>query len=233
MCSLRNAEDGGRRTERGVMVMGAERQTASTSSEDGQTANAGVAHSVLSPQSSVLPTLHDVFLAADRIRPHIRRTPLEHSAVLSAELGTEIWLKLECLQRTGSFKLRGALNRLLTLPPEARARGVLTCSAGNHGLGVAEAARLTGIAATIVVPQNASSAKVEGLRRAGVELLFVGADYDEAEAQAPDIARERGLTFVSAYDDPFVIAGAGTIALEILTELPRVATILVPVGGGG
>jgi threonine dehydratase len=153
--------------------------------------------------------------------------------VLSAELGAEVWLKLECQQRTGSFKLRGALNRLLTLPEEARASGVLTCSAGNHGLGLAEAARLTGIAATIVVPENASPAKVAGLRRSGVELLLIGKDYDEAEARAPEIARARGLTFVSPYDDPAVIAGAGTVALETLLALPEAGTIVVPVGGGG
>ena len=178
-------------------------------------------------------TFRDILLAARRIAPHIRRTPTERSAVLSAELGAEIWLKLECQQRTGSFKLRGALNRLLTLPDDAKARGVLTCSAGNHGLGIAEASRLTGIAATIVVPQNASTAKVEALRRAGVELLLVGRDYDEAEAQAPEIARERGLAFVSPYDDPAVIAGAGTVALEALLDLPETGTIIVPVGGGG
>jgi threonine dehydratase len=174
-----------------------------------------------------------VLLAARRIAPYVLRTPLERSAALSAELGVEVWLKLECQQRTGSFKLRGALNRLLTLPDEAQARGVLTCSAGNHGLGVAEAARLTGIAATIVVPQNASPAKVEGLRRTGVETLLIGADYDEAEAEAPQIAADRGLTFVSPYDDPAVIAGAGTVALEILLDLPGAGTIVVPVGGGG
>jgi threonine dehydratase len=177
--------------------------------------------------------LHDVFLAARRIGPQVLGTPLERSAVLSAELGCEVWLKLECQQRTGSFKLRGALNRLLTLPTEARQRGVLTCSAGNHGLGVAEASRLTAIRATIVVPENASPAKVEALRRAGVELLLVGADYDEAETRAPGIAAERGLTFVSPYDDPLVIAGAGTVGLEIMRDLPEVGTILVPVGGGG
>jgi threonine dehydratase len=183
--------------------------------------------------ASSLVTLHDVFFAARRIAPHTLNTPLERSAALSDELECEVWLKLECQQRTGSFKLRGALNRLLSLGPEAKARGVLTCSAGNHGLGVAEAARLIGIAATIVVPENASPAKVEGLRRMGVELLLVGADYDAAEAQAPLIARERGLTFVSPYDDPFVIAGAGTVALEIMRDLPEVGTIVVPVGGGG
>lgn len=177
--------------------------------------------------------LHDVVQAAARIAPHVRRTPLERSDALSAELGIEVWLKLECWQRTGSFKLRGALNRLLTLPEAARRRGVLTCSAGNHGLGLAEAARLTATAATVVVPGNASPAKVGGLRRTGVELLVVGATYDEAEAAAPKIARERGLAFVSPYNDAAVVAGAGTVALEILRELPGAGTILVPVGGGG
>jgi threonine dehydratase len=214
-------------------------------------------------------TLHDVFLAAARIARHVRRTPLERSAPLSDELGRDVYLKLECLQRTGSFKLRGALNRLLdevagrrskvkgqealdrpgepsglrtpTLSARsstfdlrpATARGVLTCSAGNHGLGVAAAARLAGIPATVVVPENASPAKVAGLRRAGVELILHGASYDEAEARARELAETRGLTFVSPYNDPAVIAGAGTVALEVMQELPEAATIVVPVGGGG
>jgi threonine dehydratase len=137
------------------------------------------------------------------------------------------------LQRTGSFKLRGALNRLLTLTDEERRRGILTCSAGNHGLGVAEASRLLGIAAMVVVPENASPAKVAGLRRTGVELLLLGAGYDEAEARARALATERGLTFVSPYNDPAVVAGAGTVALEVLLDLPEAAAIVVPVGGGG
>ncbi len=178
-------------------------------------------------------TLHDVFLAAARLAPRVPRTPLERSVVWSEELGADVWLKLECRQRTGSFKLRGALNRLLTLSAGERARGVLTCSAGNHGLGLAEAARLTGTAATVVVAADASAAKVARLRRAGVELLIEGADYDEAEARAPAIARRRGLTFVSPYNDPAVVAGAGTVALEVLRELPEAGTIVVPVGGGG
>lgn len=177
--------------------------------------------------------LHDVVLAAARIAPFVRRTPLERSAPLSAELGIDVWLKLECWQRTGSFKLRGALNRLLTLPEEARGRGVLTCSAGNHGLGVAEASRLAGVPVTVVVPRNASPAKLAALRLSGVELLVFGADYDEAEGRAPEIARESGLTFVSPYDDPAVVAGAATATLEILEELPEAGTLLVPVGGGG
>ena len=178
-------------------------------------------------------TLHDVFLATGRVAPHIRRTPLERSAPLSDELGFDVYLKLECLQRTGSFKLRGALNRLLTLSDEARRRGILTCSAGNHGLGVAEAARLLGVAATVVVSENASPAKVAGLRRTGVELLLLGAGYDEAEARARELAAERGLPFVSPYNDSAIVAGVGTVALEVLLDLPEAATIVVPVGGGG
>lgn len=177
--------------------------------------------------------LHDVVRAAARIAPFVRRTPLERSVPLSAELGIDVWLKLECWQRTGSFKLRGALNRLLTLSEEARARGVATCSAGNHGLGVAEASWLTGVPATVVVPGNVSSAKLAGLRLSGAEVLIVGADYDEAEARAPEIAASLGLTFVSPYDDPAVVAGAGTVTLEILEELPEAGTLVVPIGGGG
>jgi threonine dehydratase len=174
-----------------------------------------------------------VFLAMARIAPHVRRTPLERSAALSAECGREVYLKLECLQRTSSFKLRGALNRLLTLPERTRERGIVTCSAGNHGLGVAEAAQLTGVAATVVVSEHASPAKVAGLRRTGVELIEHGADYDAAEAFAHELAARRGLTFVSPYNDPAVIAGAGTVALEILLDLPEAGLLVVPVGGGG
>ncbi|HEX5504502.1 MAG TPA: threonine/serine dehydratase [Thermomicrobiales bacterium] len=191
------------------------------------------ADSPLVARRSSLVTLRDVFLAMARIAPHVRRTPLERSAALSAECGREVYLKLECLQRTGSFKLRGALNRLLTLPEGARERGIVTCSAGNHGLGVAEAARLTGVAATVVVSAHASPAKVAGLRRTGVELIEHGADYDAAEAYAHELAARRGLTFVSPYNDPAVIAGAGTVALEILLELPEAGLLVVPVGGGG
>ncbi|MCC7368005.1 MAG: threonine/serine dehydratase [Chloroflexi bacterium] len=178
-------------------------------------------------------TLLDVQAASRRIRPYVQRTPLERSGWLSQASGAEVWLKLECFQLTGSFKLRGALNALLSLDAEARAKGVLTASAGNHGLGVAQAAQLTGLPAMVVVPETASAAKVELLRQSGCTLILHGPDYDAAEAHAIELARARGITFVSAYDDPAVVAGGGTISLEILEEQPDADVLLVPAGGGG
>jgi threonine dehydratase len=174
-------------------------------------------------------SLDDVRAAAERIRPYIVRTPLERSAALSDLCGAEVWLKFECFQLTGSFKLRGALNALMLL----HAPRVVTASAGNHGLGVARAAKLLGISSTVVVPETASAAKVEALRRSGAELLQVGRTYDDAEAAALDLARERRVPFVSAYNDAAVVAGGGTVALEIVEDLPMLQTLLVPTGGGG
>ena len=173
--------------------------------------------------------LDDVRRAAERIRGYVVRTPLERSAALSERCGVDIWLKLECFQATGAFKLRGALNALLT----SKADRVVTASAGNHGLGVARAASLLGVSATVVVPETASEAKVEALRQSGAELLQRGPTYDEAEAEGLRLARERGWPFISAYNDAAVVAGGGTIALEILEDAPRSSTILVPAGGGG
>src|SRR3954466_14817316 len=178
-------------------------------------------------------TLLDVLAAARRIAPYVQRTPLERSDHLSGAHAAEVWLKLECFQATGSFKLRGALNALLSLDEAARRRGVLTASAGNHGLGVARAAPLTGLPATVVVPETASAAKVELLRQSGCELVLHGPDYDTAEAYAIDLAERRGATFVSAYDHPAVVAGGGTIALEIVEALPEADLLIVPAGGGG
>jgi threonine dehydratase len=173
--------------------------------------------------------LDDVRRAAERIRGYVVRTPLERSAALSERCGVDVWLKLECFQATGAFKLRGALNALLT----SKADRVVTASAGNHGLGVARAASLLGVSATVVVPETASEAKVEALRQSGAELLQRGPTYDEAEAEGLRLARERGWPFISAYNDAAVVAGGGTIALEILEDAPRSSTILVPAGGGG
>lgn len=178
-------------------------------------------------------TLIDVQAASRRIRPYVQRTPLERSGWLSQATGADVWLKLECFQLTGSFKLRGALNALLSLDEAARTRGVLTASAGNHGLGVARAAQLTGLPATVVVPETASAAKVELLQQSGCQLILHGPDYDVAEAHAIKIAQEWGIAFVSAYDDPFVVAGGGTIAPEILEERPETDMLIVPAGGGG
>jgi threonine dehydratase len=178
-------------------------------------------------------SLADVRAAAERIQPFIVRTPLERSVELSALCGVDVWLKFECFQTTGSFKLRGALNALLLLTDDARHSGVITASAGNHGLGVARAAALVGVPATVVVPETASLAKVEALRHSGAQLILSGATYDDAELEGRRLARARGLWFISAYNDPAVVAGGGTIAIEVLEALPTVRTFLVPAGGGG
>ncbi len=171
----------------------------------------------------------DVRAAAERIRGHVVRTPLERSAGLSDLCGTDVWLKFECFQLTGSFKLRGALNALM----QRAAARVITASAGNHGLGVARAANMLGATATVVVPLTASSAKVAALRRSGAELIQVGENYDAAESAAIRLARDRDVPFISAYNDPAVIAGGGTVALEIVEDLPDVRSVIVPAGGGG
>ncbi len=175
----------------------------------------------------------DVRAAAERIRPFVVRTPLERSLGLSARCGTDVWLKFECFQTTGSFKLRGALNALLAMSDQQRQNGVVTASAGNHGLGVARAAAVLGVRATVIVPETASPAKVEALRSSGAELLLRGASYDEAESAAMSTAGERGLPFISAYNDAAVVAGGGTIALEIVEDLPSMRITVVPAGGGG
>jgi threonine dehydratase len=178
-------------------------------------------------------TLAEIQAAAERIRPFVVRTPLEWSPALSALSGVDAWLKFECFQSTGSFKLRGALAALQGLRDKEKEKGVITASAGNHGLGIARAAKLLGITATVVVPETASQAKVEALQASGVELLQRGETYDDAEAVAIERSKERELTYISAYNHPGVVAGAGTIALEILEDLPSANTLLVPAGGGG
>jgi threonine dehydratase len=175
-------------------------------------------------------TLADVQAAAERIRPHVVRTPLERSIQLSERCGTDVWLKLECFQSTGSFKIRGALNALSARPGVTQ---VVTASAGNHGLGVARAAALLRLSAIVVVPETASQAKVVALKNSGAELIQHGQVYDAAEAEGLRISRERDIPFISPYNDPDVIAGGGTVALEVFDALPETRTLLVPVGGGG
>jgi threonine dehydratase len=182
---------------------------------------------------TVLMELNDIVQARGRIAGIARRTPLEPSRWLSLELGRDVLLKLECLQVTGSFKLRGAISMLSRLSTDQRVSGVLTVSAGNHGLAVAYCAEALGIAAMIVVPESASRAKVEAIRRFPVTLIERGATYDDAERAARAMERETGALFVSPYNDPDVIAGQGTVALEILEDAPDVEAIIVPVGGGG
>ena len=179
-------------------------------------------------------TLADVIAARQAITPHVWRTPLLRSAGLSAATGADVYLKLECWQRTGSFKVRGALNKLGSLPPEAAERGVVTASAGNHGLGVAYASQvLAGPRATIFVPENAAATKIQQLTAFDCQVRRAGADYDAAHAIAEAYAHEQSALYLSAYDDPAVVAGQGTVGLEIMEELPDADILLVPVGGGG
>lgn len=178
-------------------------------------------------------TLNDIIQASTRIGGVARRTPLEYSRWLSSDHQREVLLKLECLQVTGSFKFRGAMSKLSRLTADQRARGVLTVSAGNHGAAVAHCAEALGIDATIVVPESASRAKVEAIRRYPVTLIERGASYDDAERAVRAMERESGAVFVSPYNDEDVIAGQGTIAIEMLEDSPDLEAILVPVGGGG
>ena len=178
-------------------------------------------------------SLSDVEAARDRIDDVVRRTPLEYSYPFSDATGADVRLKLENFQRTGAFKLRGATNRIETLSPAEREAGVVTASAGNHAQGVALAATRSGVDATIVMPDHAPVSKVEATERYGGRAVLHGADYDEAQAKAREIEREEGRTYVHAFDDDAVMAGQGTLGLEIVDECPEVDTVLVPVGGGG
>lgn len=180
-----------------------------------------------------LPTMTDVLAAARRLEGVARRTPLERSEWLSEAAGVEVWLKLESAQRTGSFKLRGAYNAIASLPPEARPRGVVTASAGNHGLGVAWSARALGVPATVFLPADAAATKRRRIARYGATLHEIPGGYDDAHHHAEAFAAERGLPFVNAFSDPVVVAGQGTVGVEVLAELPGVRTLLVPAGGGG
>ena len=176
---------------------------------------------------SVKGTGQTIFAARARIAPFVRHTPLEFSRGLGA------YLKLENLQRTGSFKLRGALNRVLTLSDEEKQRGVVAASAGNHAQGVALGCAQVGASALIVMPEATPRTKIKATQSYGVEIKLFGVNYDDAESEARRIERETGRVFVSPYNDPLVIAGQGTIALEILQDLPDVGQVIVPVGGGG
>lgn len=175
----------------------------------------------------------DVLAAADRIRPLINRTPLVRSESLSAIAGGDVFLKLENTQITGSFKLRGALNVLATLPPEKRANGVVASSAGNHGLGVAYAARHFGVPATIFVPTTAPQVKRDGITALGATIDISQPHYDAAMDAAKAFAAKTGATFINPCLGDMLLAGQGTVALEILGERPDLATLVVNVGGGG
>lgn len=178
-------------------------------------------------------TLTDVQRAADVIRGAVVVTDCDESRTLSDMFGCTIWLKFENLQFTASFKERGALNRLTALTAEERKRGVIAMSAGNHAQGVAYHAKRLGIRSTIVMPLGTPMVKVENTRRHGAEVLVEGATLEEAAAFAATEGERRGLVFVHPYDDPWIIAGQGTIALEMLDSVPDLDMLVVPIGGGG
>ncbi|CAG0974278.1 threonine dehydratase [Burkholderiales bacterium] len=178
-------------------------------------------------------TLADIVAARERIRGGIYESPCVESIPLSNLTGARIWCKLDYLQRTGSFKERGARNALLQLGDDARRRGVIAASAGNHAQGVAYHGSLLGVPVTVVMPRFAPLVKVTSCRQLGAEVILHGEDLTEARAKATEIAAERGLAFIHPYDDAHVVAGQGTMGLEILEQTPDVEAIVVPVGGGG
>ncbi len=175
----------------------------------------------------------DIFAARRRLAGALYRTPLEPSSWLSRVAGCPVHLKLECWQRTRSFKARGALNAVASLAPADRQRGLVTASAGNHGQGVALAASLFAVPCTIFVPERASPLKVGRMEALGAQVRHAGAHYDEAAEIAHAHARSAGAYYVHAFSDPAVVAGQGTIGLELLEDLPDVAELIAPVGGGG
>lgn len=168
-----------------------------------------------------------------RIRPHVRETYVEASPFLSEATGAEVFLKLEHLQHTGSFKVRGALNKVLLLSEDERHRGVVAASTGNHGAAVAFAARQAGTAALVFVPEAADAGKIAAVRRLGGEVRVHGADPVEAEVFARGYAAGEGMAYVSPYNDADVVAGQGTLGLELLRQLPEVEAVFVALGGGG
>jgi len=178
-------------------------------------------------------TFEDVLAAQDRVSATARHTPLDYSHTFSAMTGADVHLKLELFQRTGSFKIRGATNRIATLSAAEQDAGVVTASAGNHAQGVALAATRIGVDSTIVMPEHAPISKVRATRNYGGEVELYGQDYDAAAERAHEIERDEGKTYVHAFDDWQVMAGQGTIGLEIAEDLPSVDTVVVPIGGGG
>jgi threonine dehydratase len=171
--------------------------------------------------------------AHERIKGDIRRTPVERANALSRETGGEVFVKWECDQTTGSFKLRGALNKLRALAPEDRARGVVSASTGNHGLAISHAARLEGVGLKLFLPETVAEVKKARIEALGVDVEVRGASCDRAEAIARDFAGRAGRVFVSPYNDWDIVSGAGTIGLELDQDLERFDDVLVPVGGGG
>src|SRR5438105_5502782 len=179
------------------------------------------------------PTIDDIRSAAKRIEGAVIRTPMLISRTLSEAIGADVWLKFENVQFTAAYKERGALNKLLTVTPEERARGVIAASAGNHAQAVAYHAKRLGVPATIVMPKPTPTVKVTQTAGFGATVVLHGDMFDDAYAKARELALEKGYVFVHPFDDAKVIAGAGTVALEMLEDAPDLDTFVVPIGGGG
>ena len=179
-----------------------------------------------------VPTLRDVYEARKTIAPHLPRTPLNYSHGLSEVLDAQVYLKHEEYLPLGAFKARGGINLLAHLSQEERDRGVITTSTGNHGQSIASACRIFGVRALIALPENANPLKVAAMRSLGAELIFHGANFDEARDHCERLAKEEGYRYIHTADDPLLIAGVATQTLEVIEDLPDVEAIIVPLGGG-
>ena len=178
------------------------------------------------------PTIHDIVRARSIISRYLPRTPLYPSPVLSRLIGADIYVKYENHQPVGAFKVRGGINRISQMSDDERYRGVLTVSTGNHGQSIAYASHLFGVHARIVVPERSNPDKVMAMRDLGAEIIFHGKDFDEARMYGEELSREKGYTFIDSGNEPLLIAGVGTIGIEIIEDLPDVEVVIVPVGGG-
>jgi threonine dehydratase len=187
--------------------------------------------------NTALPTLRDIYLARQQIYPLARQTPLIHSPalseVLSAEGDTAVYLKLETVQEIGAFKIRGAANKILSLAPDQKERGVVTVSTGNHGRAVACVAQQIGIRAVVCISEQVPANKVAAIEQLGAEVVIYGQSQDDAGERAEQFVAEEGLAMIHPFDDPHIIAGQGTIGLELLQERPSLTSVLVPLSGGG
>ncbi|HRQ66539.1 MAG TPA: threonine/serine dehydratase [Xanthomonadaceae bacterium] len=179
------------------------------------------------------PTIQDIREAQERLRPHIRHTPLLRGEKMEKALGCQVWLKPETLQITGAFKIRGALNKTLSLPREAIANGIIATSSGNHAQGLAYAARMLGVKAILVLPVTTPKIKIANTQALGAEVILFDGDNAARWKRVYEIAEEMNYVAVHAFEDPLVMAGQGTIGLEILEDLEDVDTVIVPIGGGG
>ena len=185
------------------------------------------------PDTPATPTFDDILAAAERLQGQVHRTPIAHGRSLDAAAGMGVWLKCEQFQRAGAFKFRGAYNKIATLPAEQRARGIIAFSSGNHAQAVALTAQIFGVPAVICMPTDAPEVKVRATRGYGAEIVRYDRMTEDREALARRLADERGLTLVPPYNDPAIIAGQGTVARELLEDLPELDVIAAPCGGGG